>query len=123
MEKTNSVYCGCGHEAVLCVVLCTVLACYLAALEDVEHEGQSNGEQLLSVLVLLDGVEVSEQRQCDRGSGLQLGTAQRLQPYVQLPGHSCRGHQRISPSVPSIPSTDRKAHQSPTYKLHITTAH
>lgn len=51
-------------------MLFTVFACYLADLEDAEHERQTNTAQLLAVLVLLDGAEVSEQRQRDRGSGL-----------------------------------------------------
>lgn len=103
-EKTNSVCYSFGQQAVLFCAVYSV-ARYLAALEDVEHKRQANREKLLSVLVLLDGTEVSEQRQCDRGSGLYLGAAQRLQPHMQFPGHTCREHQRISSSVPSIPST------------------
>lgn len=101
------------HEAILHIVLVTVFACYLAALENAEHERQANRQQLLSVLILLDGAEVSEQRQHDRGSGLKLSAAQRLQPHMHLPGHACRGHQRISPLVSFTFFTGRKAFQSP----------
>lgn len=56
----NSVWCGFDHETVLYVVLCSVVAWYLETPEDVEHNRQTNREQLLSVFVLLDGAEVSE---------------------------------------------------------------
>ena len=62
---------------------------YLVGFEDVEHEGESEADQLLAVVLLFDGGEVSEERECHGWPGLLLGTTQGLQPHVQLPGHTC----------------------------------
>lgn len=57
--------------------------------EDVEHEGQADTDQLLAVVFLPDGGELSEQRQGDPRPGLLLGTTQRFQPHVELPRDTC----------------------------------
>lgn len=71
---------------------------HLGASEDVEHEGQAHADQLLAVVFLPDGGELSEQRQRDPCPGLLLRTAQRFQPHVQLPRDACpkggRGEKR-----------------------------
>lgn len=62
---------------------------HLGGSEDVEHEGQAHDDQLLAVVFLPDGGELSEQRQGDPRPGLLLRTAQRFQPHVQLPRDAC----------------------------------
>lgn len=58
---------------------------YLAGFQDLEHEGQALGDELLRVLFLLDGLELLQQA-LDEGPAVLLeGDAQGLQPRVQGP--------------------------------------
>ena len=53
-----------------------------------EHQGQAEGDQLCAVVLFSDGGELSEEGQGDPRPGLLRGTAQRLQPHVQLPWYT-----------------------------------
>lgn len=64
---------------------------HLAGLEDVEHERQALGHQLLVVLVLLDGAEIPQEALHHRVTRLGEGRPQRLDPDVQLPGDAWAG--------------------------------
>lgn len=58
---------------------------YLAGLQDLEHQGQALGDQLLRVLLLLDGLELRQQALNEGPAVLLEGDPQRLQPRVQGP--------------------------------------
>lgn len=69
---------------------------YLGGSKDVEHEGQAETDQLLAVVFLPDGGELSEKRQGDPCPGLLLGTTQRFQPHVQLPRDTCPERRHVN---------------------------
>lgn len=60
----------------------------LAGFQDLKHERQALGDELLRVLLLLDGLELLEQALDERPAVLLEGDPQGLQPRVQCPGHA-----------------------------------
>lgn len=71
---------------------------YLAGLQNLKHQRQALCDELLSVLLLLDGFELLEQA-LDEGPAVLLeGRAQGLQPRVQSPGNTCTQSTQLIPS-------------------------
>lgn len=64
---------------------------YLAGLQDLKHQGQALGDQLLRVLFLLNGLELLQQALNERSAVLLEGDPQRLQPRVQGPRDTWKG--------------------------------
>lgn len=64
---------------------------YLAGFQDLEHEGQALGDELLRVLFLLNGLKLLQQALNERPAVLLEGDPQRLQPGVQGPRDTWKG--------------------------------
>lgn len=62
---------------------------HLARPQDLEHERQPVGDELLGVLLLLNAGELLQQALYQRPAVLQEAGAQGLHPGVQGPGHAC----------------------------------
>lgn len=81
----------------------------LAGSEDLEHERQAVGDQLLRVLVLLDAAEVFEQALDQRAAVLDEAGPQGLQPGVQGPGNAWEHQHTVN--THSCPAGDSEGPQ------------